>query len=123
MNWRESQASFRRRLATSYDPAGVDQYETWIAQLDTDDDHACLGRPATGVSVQGSRCASSMRGRGPGRCVGSSLSAADVELTALEPCAAMIARMKAKPELQTARVVEGYCDAESDRAHFDASRF
>ena len=122
MSWRESPESYRQRLLQTYDQAGVEQYESWTSQLSATDDQACLAdlepefRFEDGMRVLDA-------GAGTGAMCRILLSAAELELTALEPCPAMIDVLGAKRELNGVRVVQGFCDAPSDRKHFAESSF
>ena len=46
-----------------------------------------------------------------------------IELTALEPSAAMLAILQAKPELVNARTINGFCDEPQDHDRFEAAQF
>ena len=46
-----------------------------------------------------------------------------VKLTALEPSAAMLAVLAAKPELANVRTINGFCDEPQDHDRFEAAQF
>jgi SAM-dependent methyltransferase len=46
-----------------------------------------------------------------------------IELTALEPSAAMLAVLQAKSELANVRAINGFCDEPQDRDRFQAAQF
>ena len=46
-----------------------------------------------------------------------------IELTALEPSAAMLAILQAKPELANVRTINGFCDEPQDHDRFEAAQF
>lgn len=122
MNWRIDQAESRARYLAKFDAAEVAQYETWIRQLTTDDELACLRDIQTvftfrdGISVLDV-------GAGTGAMCKVLLHVPGITITALEPAPAMIEMMNAKPKLRSVKVHQGFCDSGADRAHFPASAF
>ena len=122
MKWRKSQELIRRQLRESYDRQGVERYESWIAQIGQEDDEACVAdlRPEFEFE-SGSNVLDA--GAGTGAMSRVVLSAAEVQLTALEPCRAMVDVFRTKPELASVEIVEGFCDSFEDRDHFAEASF
>jgi SAM-dependent methyltransferase len=105
-----------------FDTEEVERYESWILQLTHEDDAACLSDISRvfqfreGMSVLDA-------GAGTGALSRILTSIPGLTISALEPCPAMLAKLKTKPELSSVRAVEGFCDAQDDRPLFNASEF
>lgn len=122
MRWRNTQAEARRRLLELFDADEVARYEGWIRQLTEADDAACLEDIARGfVFREGMTVLDA--GAGTGALCKVLTRLAGLVVTALEPSPVMLATLKAKPELQHIKMVEGFCDAETDRDIFAAKTF
>jgi len=124
MDWHERRIAARRRAVGKYDAAEAQAYGKLqgLGWLTADEERAYLDdlRPslqlAPGASVldvgAGTGVMCSLLRRLPG-----------IELTALEPSAAMLALLQAKPELANVRVINGFCDEPQDCDRFEAAQF
>ena len=124
MNWLARRTAARRRGVGKYDATEARAYgETqglgWLTADEEDAYLADLGRVvrfAPGTSVldvgAGTGVMCSMLRRLP-----------SIELTALEPSAAMLAILQAKPELANVRAINGFCDEPQDHERFEAAQF
>jgi SAM-dependent methyltransferase len=124
MDWQERSNAARRRAVGKYDVAEAEAYGKLqgLGWLTADEEHAYLAdlRPilqlAPGASVldvgAGTGVMCSILRRLPG-----------VELTALEPSAAMLAILQTRPELANVRAINGFCDEPQDRDRFEAAQF
>jgi len=122
MSWRGTQAEARRRTLEAFDAAGVEDYESLAGTMPEAEQTATLDHLGRALAPwPGSRVLDAGAGTGA-MCA---LLARDDELTltALEPAPAMLSRLRAKPELAHIEIVQGFCDAPDDRAHFSAARF
>lgn len=121
-NWRGSQAESRGRYLAKFDAAEVARYEATVGQLSPRDEEAYrtdLGRVLEfrpGMAVLDA-------GAGTGTLCRLLAHLPGLVLTALEPAPAMLAQLRSKPELHGVTTVEGFCDANSDRGLFPATRF
>lgn len=122
MGWRGTQAESRTRHIAKFDQDEVDRYESWILKLTDEDDAACLADIARHFQFGAGMSVLDV-GAGTGALCKALTRVPGLVLTALEPCPAMIARLKAKPELSQVAVVEGFCDSEQDKHIFDEGRF
>lgn len=122
MNWRITQAESRARYLAKYDAQEVEQYESWIRQLTTEDEFACV-RDIESVFVFRDKVSVLDVGAGTGAMCKALTHVEGLAITALEPAPAMLARLREKPELRSVKTREGFCDAESDRAHFPTASF
>lgn len=122
MDYREGYLKFRQRLLSMYDTEEVAKYDAWISSLTVDDHRASLSdllphcplRP--GMTVLDA-------GAGTGAlCIMLSL-VPGLQITALEPCNAMLDRLRGKPEIAGIAVHQGFCDHLADRIHFSAGSF
>jgi SAM-dependent methyltransferase len=124
MNWHERRSAARRRAVGKYDTPEAEAYGQlqglgWLAADEESAYRADLARVVRfepGAHVldvgAGTGVMCSMLRRMPG-----------VELTALEPSAAMLAVLQAKPELAKVRTINGFCDEPQDRDRFAAAQF
>jgi len=124
MNWLAGRTAARRRGVGKYDAAEARAYgETQgLGWLTADEESAYLTdlsrvvHLAPGANVldigAGTGVMCSMLRRLPG-----------IELTALEPSAAMLAILRAKPELANVRTINGFCDEPQDHDRFEAAQF
>jgi SAM-dependent methyltransferase len=122
MSFRESQTEFRNRHLLAYSTEEAVKYDGWIATLSLDDHNATLldmiqhCELLPGMSVLDA-------GAGTGAlCLTLSL-VPSLQVTALEPCPAMVERFQQKPQLADVRICQGFCDHISDRSHFQADAF
>ncbi len=122
MDWRINQSESRDRYLRKYDSAEADRYDAVVGQLSREDEDAYLSdldrvlQFRQGMKVldvgAGSGALSSILLRMPG-----------LEITAMEPAPAMLARLTNKSRLSGIETVEGFCDAIDDRRHFNQARF
>jgi len=106
----------------SYDDSEAQKYDSWIKTL-TDADHmACLQDIQNHVALlPGNKILDAGAGSGA-LCLALSR-VSDIQITALEPCPAMISLFRNRSELADVKVVEGFCDHHSDVKHFDSATF
>ena len=122
MGWRGSQSDARQRLLAQYDESEVERYESWVLQLGQQDDQACLADLApdfqfkSGMNVLDA-------GAGTGEMCKVLQQVDGLNITALEPCAAMRAKFVAKPELAGISLVNGFSDSVNDRPLFTNESF
>jgi SAM-dependent methyltransferase len=124
MSWLARRAAARRRGVGKYDTAEARTYgETQgLGWLTADEEQAYLAdlsrvvRFAPGTNVLDV-------GAGTGVMCSMLQSLPGVELTALEPSAAMLAILQAKPELANVRTINGFCDEPQDHDRFGAAQF
>ncbi len=122
MSWRVDQAETRRRFVESYDEAEVDGYDALVGTLSPEDEAAYLADLARVITFEvGLRVLDA--GAGTGTMCQLLAGLGGLSITALEPVPAMTARLRARPGLEGVNVVEGFCDAPGDRAHFDEASF
>ncbi len=122
MDWRINQSESRARYLAKYNTDEVEHYESWILQLTRDDDLACLRDIQNAFTFRGGMSVLDV-GAGTGAMCKVLLNVPGLSMTAMEPAPAMLAKLKAKPELRGIRTVEGFCDSEDDRRHFPAASF
>jgi len=122
MAWRISQAESRRRYLEKFDVAEVEAYDALVATLSAEDVAAYRADLSSVFPFRaGLRVLDAGAGSG---ALCQVLRALDgLELTALEPAAAMLARLRSKPALAGVIAVEGFCDHEDDRRYFGAGSF
>jgi len=122
MSWRDSQDDSRRRYLAKFDAAEAERYDTVVGSLAREDEDAYLS-DLTGVLrlVPGMQVLDA--GAGTGTLTRILLRSPGLGLTALEPAPAMLARLRARPELQDVTPLEGFCDAVADRTLFAPARF
>lgn len=122
MSWKEIREGVRRRSVERYDSVESEAYDSYVAFLSTEDEDAYLADINRLVTFE-----AKMRildaGAGTGTMCKLLSRVPEVELHALEPSPAMLARLQSKPELQAVRGVLGYCDNISDRLHFAGDYF
>lgn len=113
--WRGSQAASRERYLAKFDAAEAARWATSVADPD-----AYLGPLAPwlrpGMQVLDA-------GAGGGTFTAVLARRQDLDITALEPAPAMLAALKARPELAGVHGVLGFCDAPQDRDLFPAGCF
>ena len=122
MTWRSTQDESRARYLEKFDEAEAERYDAMVATLGRADVDAYLSdlaqvfafRPGMAVldagAGTGALCA--VLARLPG-----------LAMTALEPAPAMLARLRRRAGLESVVTVQGFCDAQLDRQHFDAAQF
>ena len=122
MNFREDYIESRARYLAAYDADEATKYDAWVTSLTQADHEACLAdinqqfRFSSGQAVLDA-------GAGTGALSLSIAMIPGVQITALEPCVAMLDKLHSKPELQDVVTVQGFCDHTSDRSHFGPERF
>jgi SAM-dependent methyltransferase len=124
MDWNERRAAARRRVVAKYDAAEVHSYAAmqglgWLAPPEAEAYLADLTRVVQ--FAPGSRVLDVGAGTGVLCSLLRRLPA--LELTALEPSAAMLAVLQAKPELANVTAIHGYCDEPQDGERFAAGHF
>ena len=123
-DWTARRAAARGRHAARYDAAAARDYAAtpglgWLGESECeaylDDLRAALDlRPGLAVLDVGA---------GSGALCGVLVRVAGLALTALEPSPAMLAELRARPELAAVTTVEGSTDAEHDGARFAPASF
>lgn len=122
MNWRGSQDDSRRRYLRKFDAAEAGRYDAVVGALAREDEDAYLSDLANALPF-----AAGMHvldaGAGTGTLTRILVRCPGLGLTALEPAPAMLALLRARPELRGVTAVAGFCDAVADRALFAPARF
>ena len=122
MNWRGSQAESRRRYLTKFDAAEAARYDSVVGRLPPEDEAAYVADLARIVELPpGAAVLDAGAGSGALTLILARLPG--LSLTALEPAPAMLARLRARPELRGVTTVQGFCDAGADRSLFTAGAF
>ncbi len=124
MNWHERRSTARRRAVGKYDTVEAEAYGQLqgLGWLTANEELAYLADLER--VVQFVRGASVLDvGAGTGVMCSMLRQLPGIELTALEPSAAMLAVLQAKPELANVRVINGFCDEPQDRDRFEAAQF
>jgi ubiquinone/menaquinone biosynthesis C-methylase UbiE len=122
MNWRGSQDDSRRRYLEKFDTAEAERYDAVVGALACEDEDAYRSDLAgalplaAGMQVLDAGAGTGTLTRILARCPG-------LGLTALEPAPAMLARLRARPELRGVAAIAGFCDAAADRSLFAPGRF
>ena len=124
MDWNQRRSAARRRAVGKYDAAEAQAYGKLqgLGWLTADEEGAYLAdlRPilqlAPGARVLDVGAGTGVMCSTPRRLPG-------IELTALEPSAAMLAILQAKPELANVRAINGFCDEPRDHDRFEAAQF
>lgn len=122
MIWRRTQADLRNRTLKNFDVDAADDYDVVVGRLSAEEEAAYLADLSRVISFQSGMCILDA-GAGTGTLCKILSGIEGLRITALEPAPAMIERFKAKSELGSVHVVEGFCDALEDRAQFDAGQF
>ena len=122
MSWRSSQAESRRRHLTRFDAAEAERYEKLVGQLAPEDEDAYVADLARTLQLPVGAAVLDA-GAGTGTLTRILARSPGLSLTALEPAPAMLARLRARPELQGVVAVEGFCDSATDRGLFAAATF
>jgi ubiquinone/menaquinone biosynthesis C-methylase UbiE len=122
MNWRDSQHDSRRRYLAKFDAAEAERYDAVVGTLAREDEDAYLSDLSGAVRLMpGMEVLDA--GAGTGTLTQILVRSPGLRLTALEPAPAMLARLRARPELDGVTAIEGFCDAVADRALFAPARF
>jgi SAM-dependent methyltransferase len=123
MDWRISQTESRNRYLAKFDEAEAASYDAVVGELTRQDQDAYLSDLAPIVQFrEGMKILDAGAGTGT-LCQILSRVPERLSITALEPVPAMLARLRNKPELDAVTTVEGFCDASSDRRHFQSGQF
>ena len=122
MSWRGSQAESRRRYLTKFDAAEAERYDAVVGRLSPDDEAAYLADLARVVELPPGTAVLDA-GAGTGTLTLMLARLPGLSLTALEPAPAMLARLRAQPQLRGVTTVQGFCDADADRSLFSAGAF
>lgn len=122
MSWRDSQDASRRRYVEKFDAAEAERYDAVGGTLAREDEDAYLSDLADAVPL-----AAGMQvldaGAGTGTLTRILVRCPGLTLTALEPAPAMLARLRARPELRGVTAIAGFCDSVADRALFAPAGF
>jgi ubiquinone/menaquinone biosynthesis C-methylase UbiE len=118
-NWRITQADFRARLLAKMDDAYVQQYDSLVGQLSGEQEDAYRRDLARVLALRDGMSVLDV-GAGTGSLCGLLEGAARLQLTALEPAPAMLAKLRLRIGLKT---VAGFCDGREDQGHFAAASF
>jgi SAM-dependent methyltransferase len=124
MDWHLSRAAARRRAAVKYDAAEAIAYGKvqglgWLTAAEEQAYLADLQRVV--AFAPGSHILDVGAGTGVMCSLLRRLPA--LELSALEPSPAMLALLRAKPELANVTTINGFCDEPQDRERFGADQF
>jgi SAM-dependent methyltransferase len=122
MKWRGQQAASRQRHLQAYSADEVQQYEAWVMQLTAEDAQACLNDIRDVFSLSAGMKVLDA-GAGTGALSSILMTVPGLSVTALEPSPEMLACFRAKPDLQSVNVVQGFCDSADDRDLLPASAF
>ncbi len=122
MSYRLSQSEFRAKHLASYDAAAVQQYEAWTQQIGEAEELACLEDIAQVFALEAGMSVLDA-GSGTGAMCRMLLRIGGLELTALEPSTLMLQKLVSKPELNSVRVWEGFCDSPDDMSLFPPDHF
>ncbi len=122
MKWRTSQADFRKRYLARTDAAEAERYDAVVGRLGPEDEDAYL-RDLHRVASFPNGTEVLDAGAGTGALCGVLSHLIGLSITALEPAPTMLAKLVERPALRTVHAVQGFCDAEADRALFPAGRF
>lgn len=124
MSWHDRRSAARRRAASKYDTAEAEAYGKLqgLGWLTADEERAYLADLGRVVQfVAGAKVLDV--GAGTGVMCSLLRQLPGIELTALEPSAAMLAVLQAKPELVNVRAIKGFCDEPQDQDQFAAGHF
>jgi SAM-dependent methyltransferase len=124
MNWRGTRNASRERYLLKYDAAEVERYDSLrgLGSLEAADEAAYLDDIRRVCKLDsGMRVLDAGAGTGVLSLLLQQLAA--LELTALEPSPAMLAKLRGKSRLRDVHCVAGFCDSEADREHFAAASF
>jgi SAM-dependent methyltransferase len=123
MTWRISQAESRRRYLEKFDAAEVEAYDALVATLSAEDVEAYRADLASVFAFHQDGLRILDAGAGSGALSQVLCGLTGLQITALEPSPAMLARLHARRELEGVRTVEGFCDHLDDRRHFPGGAF
>jgi len=122
MSWRASQAESRRRHVARFDSDEVERYDALVGRLSPEDEDAYLAELAQALELRAGAAVLDA-GAGSGTLTRILAQVPGLSLTALEPAPALLARLRARPELRNVVAVEGFCDSQADRRLFAAASF
>jgi ubiquinone/menaquinone biosynthesis C-methylase UbiE len=122
MSFRETYLESRARYLAAYNGEQADRYDNWVKRLTREDHLACLADLQTCVEFNDGMAVLDA-GAGTGALCLSLTLIPGLTITALEPCEAMLASLRSKPELKNVTTVSGFCDHSSDNSLFDAATF
>jgi len=124
MSWHDRRSAARRRAASKYDTAEAEAYGKLqgLGWLTADEERAYLADLGRVVQfVDGAKVLDVGAGTGVMCSLLRRLPA--LELTALEPSAAMLALLQAKAELANVTAINGFCDEPEAGDHFAPGQF
>jgi SAM-dependent methyltransferase len=124
MDWHERRGAARRRAVGKYDVAEAQAYAAvqGLGWLTAAEENAYLTDLDGVVQFVPGACVLDV-GAGTGVMCSILRRLPGIELTALEPSAAMLAQLQAKPELANVRAILGFCDEPHDRDRFGEGQF
>jgi SAM-dependent methyltransferase len=124
MDWQERRKAARRRAVGKYDAVEAAAYGKLqgLGWLTADEERAYLADLARVVPLTGLTRVLDV-GAGTGVMCSLLHRLPGIVLTALEPSAAMLGVLQAKPELANVRAINGFCDEPQDRDQFRAEQF
>lgn len=122
MTYRETYLESRERYLATYDVEEVSRYDEWISSFTQAEHEACLHdiRPHFNFSPGMNMLDA---GAGTGALCLTLATVPGLQITALEPCPAMLAKLVSKPELHNVATKEGFCDHPDDKVHFAPESF
>lgn len=122
MSFRESFLESRARYLATYNDEEALRYDGWVTQM-TDEDHlACLTDLQMWVEFREGMSVLDA-GAGTGALSLTLTFVPGLNLTALEPCEAMLNLLRRKRQLRHVKHVKGFCDHVSDRPLFPTASF
>ena len=122
MSFRENHSESRDRYLAAYNAEEAIKYDGWVSALTEQDHDACLQdinrcvQFSEGMSVLDA-------GAGTGALCLTLSRVPGLRITALEPCPAMIDKLREKPQLSNVTTALGFCDHADDQSHFAAGEF
>ncbi len=124
MEWRPSRASSRQRYVANYDATEAERYDRLrgLGLLTPEDQDAYLADLQRVCSFRAGMRVLDV-GAGTGTLCALLQRCGGLEITALEPAPAMLAKLRGNPSLRNVTCVQGFCDSEADRSHFVAGGF
>lgn len=122
MNWRQMRESVRRRSVERFNVSETEAYDTYVAFLSGEDEDAYLADIQQFIAVGDVKRMLDV-GAGSGTMCKLFSRFPEIELSALEPSPAMLAKLQSKPELHAVKCKLGFSDNREDRQHYESHYF